>query len=173
MGGIDVQTLGWKRGAVTVLGEEYEDGFSIDYYGTYYNFAVTETGLLMDYFGMLRTYERADGEAAPAADAPAADPYVDKKFLCTGSIVQGMKLSAEQLGCAGDYVIFNADGSAELVMSGIQVQNLGWKRGTVNVLGTDYDGFSIDYYGTIYNYAITENGLLMDYFGMVRTYEAE
>ena len=173
MGGIDVQTLGWKRGPVTVLGEEYEDGFSIDYYGTYYNFAVTETGLLMDYFGMLRTYERADGEAAPAADAPAADPYVDKKFLCTGSIVQGIKLSAEQLGCAGDYVIFNADGSAELVMSGIQVQNLGWKRGTVNVLGTDYDGFSIDYYGTIYNYAITENGLLMDYFGMVRTYEAE
>ena len=171
MGGIDVQTLGWKRGAVTVLGEEYEDGFSIDYYGTYYNFAVTETGLLMDYFGMLRTYERADGEAA--ADAPAADPYVDKKFLCTGSIVQGMKLTAEQLGCAGDYVIFNADGSAELVMSGIQVQNLGWKRGTVNVLGTDYDGFSIDYYGTIYNYAITEDGLLMDYFGMVRTYEAE
>jgi len=173
MGGIDVQTLGWKRGAVTVLGEEYEDGFSIDYYGTYYNFAVTETGLLMDYFGMLRIYERADGEAAPAADAPAADPYVDKKFLCTGSIVQGMKLSAEQLGCAGDYVIFNADGSAELVMSGIQVQNLGWKRGTVNVVGTDYDGFSIDYYGTIYNYAITEDGLLMDYFGMVRTYEAE
>ena len=47
-------------------------------------------------------------------------------------------------------------------MSGITVQNLGWKRGTVNVLGTDYDGFSIDYYGTIYNYAITEEGLLMD-----------
>ena len=173
MGGIDVQTLGWKRGAVTVLGEEYEDGFSIDYYGTDYNFAITEEGLLMDYFGMLRTYERADGEAVPAADAPAADPYVDKKFLCTGSIVQGMKLSAEQLGCAGDYVIFNADGSVELVMSGIPVQTLGWKRGTVNVAGVEYEGFAVDYYGTIYNFATTEEGLLLDYFGMVRTYEAE
>ena len=173
MGGIDVQTLGWKRGTVNVLGEEYADGFSIDYYGTYYNFAVTENGLLMDYFGMLRTYERADSEADTSAAAPAADPYVDKKFLCTGSIVQGMKLSAEQLGCAGDYVIFNADGSAELVMSGITVQNLGWKRGTVNVAGVDYEGFTVDYYGTIYNFATTEEGLLLDYFGMVRTYEAE
>ncbi len=173
MGGIDVQTLGWKRGAVTVLGEEYEDGFSIDYYGTYYNFAITEEGLLLDYFGMLRTYERADGESAPSAAAPVADPYVDKKFLCTGSIVQGMKLSAEQLGCAGDYVIFNADGSAELVMSGIPVQTLGWTRGTVNVAGVEYEGFAVDYYGTIYNFATTEDGLLLDYFGMVRTYEAE
>ncbi|MBR5547952.1 MAG: leucine-rich repeat protein [Clostridia bacterium] len=173
MGGINVQTLGWKRGTVNVLGTEYEDGFSIDYYGTYYNFAVTEEGLLMDYFGMLRTYERADGEAAPSAAAPAADPYVGKKFLCTGSIVQGMKLSAEQLGCAGDYVIFNADGSTELVMSGIQVQTLGWTRGTVNVAGVEYEGFAVDYYGTIYNFATTEDGLLLDYFGMVRTYEAE
>ncbi len=173
MGGIDVQTLGWTRGAVTVLGEEYEDGFSIDYYGTYYNFAITEEGLLLDYFGMLRTYERADGESAPSAAAPVADPYVDKKFLCTGSIVQGMKLSAEQLGCAGDYVIFNADGSVELVMSSIPVQTLGWKRGTVNVAGVEYEGFAVDYYGTIYNFATTEEGLLLDYFGMVRTYEAE
>jgi len=43
---------------VTVLGESYEDGFSIDYYTTIYNFAISEEGgLLMDYFGMLRTYE--------------------------------------------------------------------------------------------------------------------
>lgn len=173
MGGINVQTLGWKRGTVNVLGTEYEDGFSIDYYGTYYNFAITKEGLLMDYFGMLRTYEKMEGETAPSAAVPAADPYVDKRFLCTGAIVQGMKLTAEQLGCAGDYVIFNADGSVELVMSGIPVQTLGWKRGTVNVAGVDYEGFSVDYYGTIYNFATTEEGLLLDYFGMVRTYEAE
>jgi len=53
-----VQNLGWTRGPVTVLGESYEDGFSIDYYTTIYNFAISEEGgLLMDYFGMLRTYE--------------------------------------------------------------------------------------------------------------------
>ena len=156
-----------------MLGVEYEDGFTIDYYGTYYNFAVTENGLLLDYFGMLRTYERAEGAAAQPA-AAAEDPYIGKKFLCTGSIVQGMKLSAAQLGCAGDYVIFNADGSAELIMSGIPVKTLGWKRGTVNVLGVEYeDGFTIDYYGTNYNFAVTEEGLLLDYFGMLRTYEME
>ena len=43
----------------------------------------------------------------------------------------------------------------------------------VNVAGVDYEGFSVDYYGTIYNFATTEEGLLLDYFGMVRTYEAE
>jgi len=175
MSGIPVQNRGWTRGPVTVLGEEYEDGFSIDYYTTIYNFAISaDGGLLMDYFGMLRTYEKVNGEAAQNA-APAADPYVDKKFLCTGSIVQGMPMTAEQLGCAGDYVIFNADGSAELVLSGIPVQNLGWTRGPVTVLGESYeDGFSIDYYTTIYNFAISEEGgLLMDYFGMLRTYEAE
>ena len=173
MSGIDVQTLGWKRGKVNVLGVEYEDGFTIDYYGTYYNFAVTEEGLLLDYFGMLRTYERAEGAAAQPA-AAAEDPYIGKKFLCTGSIVQGIQLTAAQLGCAGDYVVFNADGSAELVMSGIPVQTLGWKRGKVNVLGVEYeDGFTIDYYGTYYNFAVTEEGLLLDYFGMLRTYEKE
>ena len=172
MGGIDVQNLGWKRGPVTVLGTEYEDGFSIDYYTTIYNFAISEEGgLLMDYFGMLRTYEKVEGEAAQTV----ADPYLNRKFLCTGSVVQGMPLTAEQLGCAGDYVILNADGSTELVMSGIQVQNRGWKRGPVTVLGVEYaDGFTIDYYTTIYNFAISEEGgLLMDYFGMLRTYEAE
>ena len=113
------------------------------------------------------------GAMEEETDDEGADPYIGVKFEMTGSIVQGMKLTAEQLGCAGDYVIFHADGSVELVMSGIDVQTLGWKRGTVNVAGVDYDGFAVDYYGTIYNFATTEEGLLLDYFGMVRTYEAE
>jgi hypothetical protein len=110
----------------------------------------------------------------PAAEAASGDPYVGVKFVMTGSVVQGIHLSAAQLGCAGDYVIFNADGSAELFMSGISVQTLGWTRGPVTMLGVEYeDGFTIDYYGTYYNFAITEEGLLLDYFCMLRTYERE
>ena len=41
------------------------------------------------------------------------------------------------------------------------------------MLGTEYDGFVIDYFGTYYNFAISEEGLLLDYFGMLRTYEME
>lgn len=119
--------------------------------------------------------DMTEGEGAePVEQTESGDLYIGVKFEMTGSIVQGVQLSAAQLGCAGDYVIFNADGSAELVMSGIPVQTLGWTRGPVTMLGEEYeDGFTIDYYGTYYNFAITEEGLLLDYFGMLRTYEME
>ena len=35
----------------------------------------------------------------------------------------------------------------------------------------EFNGVSTE--NKIYNYAITEDGLLMDYFGMLRTYERE
>jgi len=133
---------------------------------------MSEEEMLAALLAALAEMEETEGETASASES--GDAYIGVKFNMTGSIVQGIHLSAAQLGCAGDYVIFNADGSAELVMSGIPVQTLGWTRGKVNVLGVEYeDGFTIDYYGTYYNFAVTEEGLLMDYFGMLRTYERE
>jgi len=133
---------------------------------------MSEEEMLAALLAALAEMEETEGETASASES--GDAYIGVKFNMTGSIVQGIHLSAAQLGCAGDYVIFNADGSAELVMSGIDVQTLGWTRGKVNVLGAEYeDGFTIDYYGTHYNFAVTEEGLLMDYFGMLRTYERE
>ena len=115
---------------------------------------------------LLAQMEGIEGETAPEVEpAPEGeDPYIGVKYVLTGASINGINLSAEQLNAAGDYVIFNADGSAKLVMGGIDVQNRGWKRGPVTVLGVEYeDGFSIDYYTTIYNFAISEEGgLLMD-----------
>ena len=139
---------------------------------------MSEEEQMMALLALLAEMEGMDmsegGDAGSAAAVESGDPYIGVKFVMTGSVVQGIHLSAAQLGCEGDYVIFNADGSAELFMSGISVQTLGWTRGPVTMLGVEYeDGFTIDYYTTDYNFAITEEGLLMDYFGMLRTYERE
>ena len=157
-----------EDGRAYVMGDE----ISIDAAG---QLVMLSAGMTFVRSGDSAAVEETGAEANPVVedDAQTGDPYVGVKFEMTGSIVQGITMTAAQLGCAGDYVIFNADGSAELVMSGIPVQTLGWKRGTVNVLGTDYDGFCIDYYGTYYNFAITEEGLLLDYYGMLRIYEME
>lgn len=110
---------------------------------------------------------------APTEPAQSGDPYIGRKFLMTGTMINGIQLTAAQLGAEGDYIIFNADGSAELFMGGRMIDNRGWKRGTVTVVGAEYEGFCVDYYGTMYNFGIVEDGLLLDYFGTPRLYEAE
>lgn len=149
---------------MAMLGEEEEAAETVTDDGE-----ISDEEALMLLMAMMGAMEEEQEEPA---DETAA-PFVGVKFELTGAVVQGITLTAEQLNCAGDYVIFNADGSADLVMSGIPIQTLGWKQGIVNVLGTDYEGVAIDYYGTPYNFAFTETGLLMDYFGMLRTYSAE
>ena len=114
-----------------------------------------------------------DGDVKPAAPAAGNDDYIGTKFVLTGASINGINLSAEQLNAAGDYVIFNADGSVELCMSDRMVQTLGWTRGKVNVVGAEHDGFCVDYYGTYYNFGITGDGLILDYFGTPRFYEPE
>ena len=69
---------------------------------------MSEEEQLMMLLAMLAEME--GGEEAPEENA---DPYIGVKFQMTGAVMQGMTLTAEQLGCAGDYVIFNADGSAD------------------------------------------------------------
>lgn len=113
------------------------------------------------------------GDAKPASPAAGNDDYIGTKFVLTGASINGINLSAEQLNAAGDYVIFNADGSVELCMSDRMVQTLGWTRGKVNVVGAEHDGFCVDYYGTYYNFGITGDGLILDYFGTPRFYEPE
>ena len=113
------------------------------------------------------------GDDKPASPAAGNDDYIGTKFVLTGASINGINLSAEQLNAAGDYVIFNADGSVELCMSDRMVQTLGWTRGKVNVVGAEHDGFCVDYYGTYYNFGITGDGLILDYFGTPRFYEPE
>ena len=130
--------------------------------------------LVMASAGMVFT--KVGGSAAPADGAQpqqGGDPYVGRKYVLTGAAINGINLSAEQLNAAGDYVIFNADGSVELFMGGRFVETLGWTRGKVSVVGAEHDGFSVDYYGTIYNFGITGDGLVLDYFGTPRFYEPE
>mgnify|MGYP003292874718 CR=1 FL=1 len=116
--------------------------------------------------------DAAEGETAPQSEE-GGDPYIGKKFVLVGASINGINLTAEQLNAAGDYVIFNADGSVELFMSDRMVETLGWTRGTVTVVGAEHDGFCVDYYGTYYNFGITGDGLMLDYFGTPRFYEPE
>ncbi|MBR2924343.1 MAG: hypothetical protein IKC28_04865 [Clostridia bacterium] len=116
--------------------------------------------------------DAAEGETTPRPEE-GGDPYIGKKFVLVGASINGINLSAEQLNAAGDYVIFNADGSVELFMSDRMVETLGWTRGTVTVVGAEHDGFCVDYYGTYYNFGITGDGLMLDYFGTPRFYEPE
>ena len=111
-----------------------------------------------------------DGNAGSAA---GEDSYIGRKFVMTGAVINGINLSADQLNAAGDYVIFNADGSVELFMGDRLVETLGWTRGNMNIAGQVYEGFIVDYYGTMYNFGIAPYGLAFDYFGTVRMYEPE
>ncbi len=111
-----------------------------------------------------------NGDVGTAAND---DSYIGRKFVMTGAVINGINLSADQLNAAGDYVIFNADGSVELFMGDRLVETLGWTRGTMNIAGQEYEGFIVDYYGTIYNFGIAPYGLAFDYFGTVRMYEPE
>jgi len=130
---------------------------------------------LLALLALLAQMEGSEGETAPEVEtAPEGeDPYIGVKYVLTGASINGINLSAEQLNAAGDYVIFNADGSVELCMSDRMVETLGWTRGPVTVMGAEHDGFCVDYYGTYYNFGITGDGLMLDYFGTPRFYEAE
>ena len=125
---------------------------------------------LLAFLELLAQMEGADNGTAPVADE---DFYIGRKFVMTGAVINGINLSADQLNAPNDYVIFNADGSVELFMGDRLVETLGWTRGSMNIAGQDYDGFIVDYYGTIYNFGIAPYGLAFDYFGTVRTYEPE
>ncbi len=150
-----------EDGKAYVMGDE----ITIDGNG---NLVITSAGM---------AFTKTDGNTASGEGAAqpmqSDDPYIGKKFVLVGASINGINLSAEQLNAAGDYVIFNADGSVELFMSDRFVETLGWTRGKVSVVGAEHDGFCVDYYGTYYNFGITGDGLMLDYFGTPRFYEPE
>ena len=132
---------------------------------------MSDEEMLLALLEMMNQMEGEDNvEAGTDADE---DFYIGRKFVMTGAVISGINLSADQLNAAGDYVIFNADGSVELFMGDRLVETLGWTRGTMNIAGQDYEGFIVDYYGTYYNFGITGDGLMLDYFGTPRFYEPE
>nr|MBR4281609.1 leucine-rich repeat domain-containing protein [Clostridia bacterium] len=132
---------------------------------------MSDEEMLLALLEMMNQMEGEDNDEA-GTDAEE-DFYIGRKFDMTGAVISGINLSASQLNAGNDYVIFNADGSVELFMGDRFVETLGWTRGAMNIAGQDYEGFIVDYYGTIYNFGIAPYGLAFDYFGTVRMYEPE
>ncbi len=177
-----VQTLGWTRGKVNVVGAEH-DGFCVDYYGTYYNFGITGDGLILDYFGTPRFYEPEGGKKVeepaapevPAVNAPVADAapavtfnsyedYMDIKFVAKTYTSFGNTMDASMLG-AEYAVTFHANGSCEFIMAGVNTPGLSWGLQEVAMGLTKQEAFVINYYGMMYNCIPTPTGFDMDFYG--------
>jgi len=182
MGEVEPGVWSVVDGKANVMGDElYIDGDgNLVYEGAGMVFTKAEDGASSDemtdeeLLALLEMLAQMEGEDnGDMGTAANDDSYIGRKFVMTGAVINGINLSADQLNAAGDYVIFNADGSVELFMGDRLVETLGWTRGTMNIAGQEYDGFIVDYYGTIYNFGIAPYGLAFDYFGTVRMYEPE
>ena len=72
---------------------------------------MSDEEMLLALLEMMNQMEGEDNvEAGTNADE---DFYIGRKFVMTGAVISGINLSADQLNAAGDYVIFNADGSVK------------------------------------------------------------
>jgi len=87
--------------------------------------------------------------------ALAADVY-----LYIGDII----MDASMLG-AEYAVVFHENGLADFTLAGTTIQNLPWGLQKVPVGLSTVDAFSINYYSTMFNAALTDSGFDMDYYG--------
>ena len=105
---------------------------------------------------------------APAAPEPAPAANGDifgVKFVCTGYEVTGYKFDASMLG-AEYAVVFEENGGVQFTMAGQDVPGLTWTQ--------DGDALVIVYFdGTPLRFEPIEEGLQVDFYGMLMTYEPQ
>ena len=104
--------------------------------------------------------------AAMQTDLP---PSTDTEFIaitwvCTQAEASGFPLDIAMLGRYD--VVFNADGTASMIISGIDLPGAQWIDNGTNI--------TVDYYGVPYIFERAEGALLLNYFdSMMLTYEKE
>ena len=104
--------------------------------------------------------------AAAAAEAPAPAPVQDSastsmtevRYVCKQYTTAGITGDAAVLG-AEYAVIFHDNGTADFTMAGLTMTALPY---TI----TEDGAYSINYYGTFFNFFPTETGFDLDYYGM-------
>lgn len=132
---------------------------------------VNEDGtLLMEEDGVKLVFAKSD-DASTETEAPTADveltetPEIDVsarmadrmeiKCICTSTEVDGLTLQPSLLG--DEYSLtFRADGTVDFVMVGMQISGLTWTLNDGTLL--------VDYYGTIMDATLTEEGFDLNYF---------
>lgn len=162
--GMDVETLPWHvEDGVAIV-----DGLSL---------TISEDDKLLMHADD-GAYIFTRGEAAPAAELSEEEQllallalldqlaemeesnsldYLNTKFVCAQYTVSGFTLDADTLG--SEYsLFFREDGTADLILGGIPLENLPY---TINEDGV----YAVNYYGTFYNCTPTETGFDMDYYG--------
>lgn len=100
--------------------------------------------------------ENTEDTEAPAADIAAMlDDRMEIKYICTSAEVEGMTLQPSMLG--GEYSLtFHANGTVDFVMVGMKIVDLPWTLSDSAII--------INYYGTIMDATLTEEGFDLNYF---------
>ena len=103
----------------------------------------------------------AGGQAAGFAKM---EDRLEKKFVAKSYTSFGQTMDASMLG-AEYAVVFHENGLADFTLAGTTIQSLPWGLQKVPVGLSTVDAFSINYYGTMFNAALTDAGFDMDYYG--------
>ena len=113
----------------------------------------------------------SDGQTGTAVDQSS---YLERKYICKSVDANGYNMDASTLG-AEYSVIFHANGSMDFVLAGTNVPGLEWTQGKVQTEVGEADAFSTVYLdGTTLNFAITEAGFDLDFYGsMLMHFEPE
>ena len=101
---------------------------------------------------------------AQSAGFAKMEDRLEKKFVAKSYTSFGQTMDASMLG-AEYAVVFHENGLADFTLAGTTIQSLPWGLQKVPVGLSTVDAFSINYYGTMFNAALTDNGFDMDYYG--------
>ncbi len=101
---------------------------------------------------------------AQSAGFARMEDRLEKKFIAKSYTSFGQTMDASMLG-AEYAVVFHENGLADFTLAGTTIQSLPWSLQKVPVGLSTVDAFSINYYGTMFNAALTDAGFDMDYYG--------
>ena len=101
---------------------------------------------------------------AQSAGFARMEDRLEKKFVAKTYTSFGQTMDASMLG-AEYAVVFHENGLADFTLAGTTIQSLPWGLQKVPVGLSTVDAFSINYYGTMFNAALTDTGFDMDYYG--------
>ncbi len=101
---------------------------------------------------------------AQSAGFAKMEDRLEKKFVAKSYTSFGQTMDASMLG-AEYAVVFHENGLADFTLAGTTIQSLPWGLQKVPVGLSTVDAFSINYYGTMFNAALTDSGFDMDYYG--------
>lgn len=101
---------------------------------------------------------------AQSAGFAKMEDGLEKKFVAKSYTSFGQTMDASMLG-AEYAVVFHENGLADFTLAGTTIQSLPWGLQKVPVGLSTVDAFSINYYGTMFNAALTDSGFDMDYYG--------